>query len=428
MTSGGLLRSPIKFAVPVVVAALALSACGTKGGDTTSSGGSSGAASLRPQDRLFGALTGDDANLGINIQNGVKLAVDEYNEKNADCKVTLENFDSQGDPDQAPGLAKKAIDDKKLVGIVGPAFSGESKAADPVFDEAGLVDHHRLGDQPGAVRQRLEDLPPRPRQRRHPGPGRREVHQGHPQGQEGFVIDDASEYGKGLADIVRKDLGARSSATTRSSRSRPTSAATVTKVKASGADAVFFGGYYAEAAPLVKQLRDAGWKGTFVAGRRRQGPRLHRGRRRGRRGRDLTCPCAPADAAPEFAAAYKKAYNRDPAPTRLRATTPRTSCSTASRPARRPREHDRLRRSPTTRRASPSSSSSTTRASRGRSHVCAYKVEDGKIVAGQRDQVAPTSIVTGWRSWRSTPDRLSTAAGALAAPRPAGPRRSECSS
>ena len=38
----------------------------------------------------------------------------------------------------------------------------------------------------------------------------------------------------------------------------------VTKVKASGADALFFGGYSPEAAPLIKQLRDAGWKGTFV--------------------------------------------------------------------------------------------------------------------------------------------------------------------
>ena len=42
--------------------------------------------------------------------------------------------------------------------------------------------------------------------------------------------------------------------------------ATVTKVKASGADAVFFGGYYPEAGLLAKQLRAGGWDGTFVSG------------------------------------------------------------------------------------------------------------------------------------------------------------------
>ena len=42
--------------------------------------------------------------------------------------------------------------------------------------------------------------------------------------------------------------------------------ATVTKVTSSGADAVFYGGYYAEAGLLVKQLRQAGYKGLFMSG------------------------------------------------------------------------------------------------------------------------------------------------------------------
>ena len=36
------MRSLIKYSAPVVVAALALSGCGTKGGDTASGGSSSG--------------------------------------------------------------------------------------------------------------------------------------------------------------------------------------------------------------------------------------------------------------------------------------------------------------------------------------------------------------------------------------------------
>ena len=130
------MHSLTKFGIPVAAAALVLSGCGTTGG---SSGTATATKKCDLKLGMFGALTGPNANLGIYIQNGAKLAIDQYNAKNGDCKVTLSNFDSQGDPTQAPGLAKKAIDDKTIVGIVGPAFSGESKAADPLFNEAGLV-------------------------------------------------------------------------------------------------------------------------------------------------------------------------------------------------------------------------------------------------------------------------------------------------
>ena len=129
------MRSVFKIGAPLVAAALALSACGGTTGDGDSASGDK-ACDLKIG--FFGALTGDAANLGINIKNGAELAVTQYNEKHADCKVTLTSFDSQGDPSIAPGLAQKAVTDKKLVGIVGPAFSGESKAADPIFDKAGL--------------------------------------------------------------------------------------------------------------------------------------------------------------------------------------------------------------------------------------------------------------------------------------------------
>ena len=55
---------------------------------------------------FFGALTGDAAGLGIHMRNGTKLAIDQYNKANADCKVELKEYDSQGDPAKAPALAQ----------------------------------------------------------------------------------------------------------------------------------------------------------------------------------------------------------------------------------------------------------------------------------------------------------------------------------
>ncbi len=110
-----------KVALPsfIAVSGLIAAACGSST-TSSSSGSATTAAPASLSIGFFGALTGPNAQLGINIDDGVKLAVSQYNQ-NAKVKVTLVNLDSQGDPAQAPQLAQKAISDK-LVGVVGPAF------------------------------------------------------------------------------------------------------------------------------------------------------------------------------------------------------------------------------------------------------------------------------------------------------------------
>ena len=156
----------------------------------------------------FQALTGPDSGLGVPIKNGAKLAVDEFNAKNPDCQVKYNALDSEGDPAKAAGNAKSLVDDKSVIGVVGPAFSGESKNAGPVFFAAklptitpsatnvdlsknGWTTFHRLlaGDSvqgAGVAKYIKETLKPT----------------------KVAVIDDASTYGKGLADIVKAALGA----------------------------------------------------------------------------------------------------------------------------------------------------------------------------------------------------------------------------
>jgi branched-chain amino acid transport system substrate-binding protein len=306
-------RSTLKFAVPLAVAALALGACGTTGGTAATPAASGGSAACGDYKiGMFGALTGPNANLGIYIQNGVNLALDDYNKKHPDCKVTLENYDSQGDPTQAPALAKKAIDDKKVVGIVGPAFSGESKAADPAFAEAGLV--HIT---PSATNPKLADNGWKTFFRvlgndATQGPAAAKYIKDTVKASKVFVIDDASEYGKGLADIVRNDLGSTVVGNDTIQQKQTDFGASVTKVTASGADALFFGGYSPEAAPLIKQLRDAGWKGTFVVADGVKDQSFIDNAQAAAEGTIITCPCVPADVAPAFQAAYKAKFNEDP--------------------------------------------------------------------------------------------------------------------
>ena len=152
---------------------------------------------------FFGALSGDNGNLGKNIRAGADLAVSEFNTANPDCQVGLVDFDSQGDPAQAPALAQEAIDDASILGIVGPAFSGESKAAIPLFDAAGLAiitpsaTNADLNDNNWKVFHRA--LAGDDKQ----GPAIATYIQNTLAAAKVGVIDDATEYGKGLADIVR---------------------------------------------------------------------------------------------------------------------------------------------------------------------------------------------------------------------------------
>ena len=304
------MRSLIKFGAPVLAAALVLTGCGTKGGSSTASGGGT-ACDLKIG--FFGALTGDAANLGINIKNGADLAVKQYNEKHANCKVALETFDSQGDPAQAPALAQKAVSDKKVIGIVGPAFSGESKAADPIFDKAGLTTITPSATNPKLSQNGWKTFFRMLGNDATQGPAAAKYIKDVLGAKKVFVADDSSEYGKGLADIVKGDLGSMVVGTDEVQQKQTDFSATVTKVAASNADALFYGGYYAEAAILAKQLRQQGWKGTIVVGDGVKDDGYIKAAGAAAEGTVMTCPCLPPEKAPEFQSAFKAAYGSDPA-------------------------------------------------------------------------------------------------------------------
>ena len=303
------MRSLIKFGAPVLAAALVLTGCGTKGSSTASGSGSKCGLKIG----FFGALTGDAANLGINIKNGADLAIKQYNDKHSSCKVTLVPFDSQGDPAQAPALAQKAVSDKNVIGIVGPAFSGESKAADPIFAKDGLTTITPSATNPTLSQQGWKTFFRMLGNDATQGPAAAKYIQDVVKAKKVFVVDDSSEYGKGLADIVRKSLGSQVVGNDSVQQKQTDFSATVTKIAASNADAMFYGGYYAEAAIMVKQLRQQGWKGTFVAADGVKDDGFIKAAGAAAEGAVVTCPCLPPDKAPEFQSAFKAAYNSDPA-------------------------------------------------------------------------------------------------------------------
>lgn len=278
-------------------------------GEATDGPAAGGEAACDKELAFFGALTGPAAGLGEQILFGVELAVNEYNEENPDCQVTLQQIDSQGSPDQAPSLATEAAGNENLVGIIGPAFSGESNAAGPIFSEAGLPTISPSATNPALAENGWDTFHRILGNDATQGPAAATYIADTIDAQAVFVLDDASEYGAGLARIVEENLGDTVVGTETIQAGDTDFSAVVTAVNDAEADTLFFGGYYAEAALIISQLRDGGWEGTFVVADGVKDPGYLDGAGEAAEGTIITCPCIPGDdpAVEEFATAFAEA-------------------------------------------------------------------------------------------------------------------------
>ena len=314
--------------IPILLTAtMVMAACGDDDEDTATEGATTTAASGGDKKQVaiayVGPLTGDNANLGVNARNGVKTAFAEANEKSDTYEFVLKEFDTQGLPDQAPGQADKYIPDQEIIGVVGPVFSGETKAVLGSLQEANLV-----MVSPSATNVELPNVVPNGKvfHRIIPDDGVQA------KGLTDYVlaklkpkkvalIHDNTEYGKGLWEGVLKLLNAGGVDASLTDAIDPKSqdySAAVNKVKAGDVDMVFYGGYYNEAGRFKKQLADAGVDATFISGDGSLDPGfIVSSGAAGGEGALLTCPCrlatADIEGAPgEFATRYKEVIGKDP--------------------------------------------------------------------------------------------------------------------
>ncbi len=85
----------------------------------------------------YGSLTGSDATFGVSTNKGVRLAIDETNEKGGikGKKIKLITLDDQGKDTEAVQAVTRLITQEKVVAVLGEVASGRSKAAAPIAQE-----------------------------------------------------------------------------------------------------------------------------------------------------------------------------------------------------------------------------------------------------------------------------------------------------
>lgn len=267
-----------KLALFALLLAVALVATACPADETTTTGDEKTVIKLA----FVGAETGDFNPLVIGAIRGAQLAVKEANDNEEVEGVTIELvvFDTQADPAQATTLKDQFIPDEDFIGVIGGAFSGETRAILPSLQEAGLV-----AISPSATNTKLPTEPIC-------GEGATECekqtvfHRVVPddavqgQGVADYVTKvlklkrlafahDNTDYGKGVAEGTRdllKAAGVTEATTATIDPKQTIYSDAVNQINGSNAEAVFYGGYSPQAGPLAKQLKDAGFKGKFISG------------------------------------------------------------------------------------------------------------------------------------------------------------------
>jgi branched-chain amino acid transport system substrate-binding protein len=225
----------------------------------------------------------------------------------------MQEFDTQGNPDQATPIANQVAQDASFTSVIGGHFSGESKATMPIYEAAGLVmvspsatateltqagnkSFHRVvgndGTQGAAAVQYIKNVF---------------------KAQKTFVIDDGTPYGTGIVNEIKKGLGAGVVSSDKVQTDQTNFDATISKIKSASPDVVAYGGYTNEAAPLLKQARAAGVTAKFLGFDGLYDPQFPAGAGEAANGAIVTCPCLPAaEAGGTFSADYEKEYGQAP--------------------------------------------------------------------------------------------------------------------
>jgi branched-chain amino acid transport system substrate-binding protein len=305
------------LALLALLSAVMLLAAACGGDDDEGDGGDGDAAADRESCTwaigTMGALSGDFATIGEPIHQGIEYAVDELNEAGETaCQLELVSEDSQGNPDQAPALAQSLVENEELVAVVGPYFSGETLASGEIFSESGIAficpsctadsiddqgyetffravaDDAVQGEVAGAY---LESL-----------------------GGTVAVVHDNQDYSKGLADAVSATLGDAEGPFIINPEETDYSSV-VQQVANANPDLVFYGGYSAQAGPLVQQLREGGVEATFVSDDGTKDAAFGELAGDAAEGVQVTCPCVDPLGIPEaeaFVSGINETYDRNP--------------------------------------------------------------------------------------------------------------------
>ncbi len=218
-------------------------------------------------------LTGPQAHLGKDNENGAALAIADANAKNliiGGHKVHFElvSEDDAADPKTGTIVAQKMVD-AKVNGVVGHLNSGTTIPASRVYAEAGIVQISPSATNPKYTHQGFKTAFRVMANDEQQGKALGQFATASLLTHSVVVIDDATAYGQGLADEFIKAFVANGGKVLGREHTDDHStdfSAILTRIKARAPDLIFYGGMDAQSGPMVKQLRTLRLTTPFLTG------------------------------------------------------------------------------------------------------------------------------------------------------------------
>jgi branched-chain amino acid transport system substrate-binding protein len=268
-----MIRTPTVPTVLAFALALMLSGCGREAPKPAAAG---------PVTVKIGSaspLTGPQAHIGIDIRNGVQLAIEDANAANIEIggkkvKFELVAEDDEANPTKATTVAQKLVD-SKVAGVVGHFNSGASIPASKIYSDAGIPQISPSSTNPKYTLQGFKTAFRVVAHDDQQGPTLGKYAIEKLKAKSIAVIDDSTAYGQGLADAFEatvKAAGAKVVAREHTTDKDTDFKAILTRIRGRKPDLVMFGGIDPQAGPMVKQMAELGIKAKFMGGDGMQTP------------------------------------------------------------------------------------------------------------------------------------------------------------
>ncbi len=299
--------------VAVLAASLALTGCGAR----TDAGTGGGSTTKVAKIGVIAPMSGGLSAMGLGMKNSVDLAIKQANASNAIPGWTLELAaeDDQATPDVGKNAATKLASDDQVVGVVGTLNSSVAQVVTPVLAAANIVQVSPANTNPTLTKGADPATPKRPYANyfrtcttdavQGPfaaqyllGAGIKKV----------ATIHDKKAYGQGLVEAFTTAFKAGGGEVVAAETINPDDSdfsAVISKVKAAGPAAVYYGGEYPQAGPLSKQMKAAGLKVPLMGGDGiYDGKFIELGGTDGDLATSVGAPVETLDSAKAFVAAY----------------------------------------------------------------------------------------------------------------------------
>ena len=230
----------------------------------------SGGANAQFKLGVAGPITGPNASFGAQLTNGVAQAAEDINAAGGILgqKIEVEQGDDVSDPKQGVSVANKFVGDGVKY-VVGHFNSGVTIPASEVYADNGV-----LFITPSATNPKVTD---RGLWNAFRTCGR-DDQQGrlwadyaikNLKGKKIAIVHDKTTYGQGLADAAKKFMnegGVKEVLYEGVNTGEKDYSAIVSKIKASGADFLMWGGLHTEGGLIVRQMRDQGLNTVMISG------------------------------------------------------------------------------------------------------------------------------------------------------------------